>query len=116
QSTNRWNGWAWSDTIGWIQYNHIFGSVITQLRIESGPLAPTLIEPLACVDTYTLYPVAALTPVLDWSDYSALDESTQKGYHIQVDDDPLFGSPLIDEVMEAPDSLYTVGLGELVYN
>lgn len=115
RSTGLWSGYAWNDTFGWIQYSHVYGAVYTRLT-ASGPAAPILVEPLNCVDTFTVKPASPLTPTLDWSDYAALDGSTQAGYQVQVDDDPLFGSTLIDQTTNSTASNYTVGLGQLVYN
>ncbi len=113
--TGEWGGYAWNDDLGWIAYSHTFGEVFTSVG-SSGPVAPVLETPLDCVDTYTINPTAGLTPALDWNDYSTLDGSTQLNYHIQVDADPLFGAPIIDEVVNSTSSLYSIGLGTLSYN
>lgn len=110
-----WSGYAWNDTFGWIHYSHPFGAVYTKFA-ASGPATPVLVEPLNCVDTYTLQPASALTPTLDWSNYVALDSSSQAAFQLQVDDDPLFGSPVVDETINSTASNYAIGLGELTYN
>lgn len=115
RATGLWSGHAWNDTFGWIQYQHAFGAVYTKFS-STGPSTPVLVEPLNCVDTYTLQPASPLTPTLDWSDYVALDSSTQAAFQIQLDDDPLFGSPVFDETVNSTASNYSVGLGQLTYN
>ncbi len=110
-----WSGQAWNDAFGWIEYAHPYGSVTTSFT-SSGPATPVLIEPLDCVDTYTIKPASPLTPALDWSDYAAYDGTTQAAYQIQVDDDPLFGSTLIDQTVNSTASVYTTALGQLTYN
>lgn len=115
RSTGLWSGHAWNDTFGWIEYSHPFGSVYTKFD-ATGPSAPILTEPLNCIDTYTVKPASPLTPTLDWSDYVAIDGSTQAAYQIQVDDDPLFGSTLIDQTVSSTASTYTVALGQMTYN
>lgn len=113
--TGRWSGWAWSDEFGWIAYDHTHGNVRTEFG-AGGPATPILTTPLECVDTYTINPNAGLTPALDWSDYAALDGTGQLNYQVQVDTDPLFSAPIIDEVVNSTSSIYTVGLGILNYN
>jgi hypothetical protein len=115
RTTGNWSGYSWNDTFGWTQYSHPFGSVYTKFS-ATGPVTPVLQTPLNCVDTYTTSPAAPLSPALDWSDYAALDSSTQQAFQIQLDDDPLFTTPLIDETVASTSSVYSVGLGELTYN
>lgn len=114
--TGTWRGYAWNDKIGWINFQHQLTNTHTTINLPEGPLRPILIEPLDCVDTYTINPAAPLTPALDWSDYAAADGSTQAAFQIMLDDDPLFGSPVFDETVASTASIYSVGLGDLVYN
>lgn len=107
-----WTGWAWNDEFGWIRFDPTYGGVHTDL-LSTGPSIPELLSPVECVDLYDEDPASPLTPTLDWTDYGALDGTTQDNYQVQVDDDPLFGSPLIDETVPSSNSDYTVGLGIL---
>lgn len=120
QATGDWSGYAWNNSIGWILFDHAYGSVHTDFT-SNGPATPVLTTPTNCVE------VTDLTPSLDWSDYAALDGSTQQAFEIQVsDNDPFFdpGNLVIDYSTDNPPpaypvdgSLYTVGLDEqLEYN
>ena len=80
------------------------------------PAAPVLQTPLNCADTYSTDPGSPLSPTLDWSDYVALDTSTQQAFQLQIDDDPLFASTLVDETVASTASSYSIGLGQLTYN
>lgn len=115
RTTGNWAGYAWNDTFGWIQYTHSFGSVYTKFA-STGPVTPVLQTPLNCADTYSTDPGSPLSPTVDWSDYVALDTSTQQAFQLQIDDDPLFGSTLVDETVPSTASSYSIGLGQLTYN
>lgn len=123
KTTGNWAGWAWNDTIGWIQFSHAYTIVHTTFP-PAGPATPTLISPISvsgppnCVDMYTIKPAAPLEPTLDWSDYASTDSSTQKNYQVQLDDDPAFGSTLIDFTPPPTDttSVYNVAPAVLAYN
>ena len=66
-------------------YDHAYGNVET-IFPSSGPATPVLQTPVNCEET------TDLTPTLDWSDYGALDGSTQAAFELQVsDNDPFFG-------------------------
>ncbi|MBI4121741.1 MAG: PKD domain-containing protein [Parcubacteria group bacterium] len=114
RTTGNWGGYAWNDTFGWIQYAHSFGAVNTKFTFTA-PSKPVLQTILNCTDTYTSNPAAPLSPTLTWSNYVALDGGTQQAYRIMLDNDPLFGSPLIDETVASAGSSYSIGLNKLSY-
>ncbi len=120
QATGDWSGYGWNNSIGWIMFDHAFGNVQT-IFPSSGPATPVLETPVNCAET------TDLTPTLDWSDYSALDGSTQAAFELQVsDNDPFFGAGnlVIDYSSLSPPpafsgdaSQYGIGLSEqLEYN
>ena len=101
-------------------YDHAYGNVET-IFPSSGPATPVLQTPVNCEET------TDLTPTLDWSDYGALDGSTQAAFELQVsDNDPFFGGGnlVIDYSSLNPPpafsgdaSQYGIGLSEqLEYN
>ncbi len=125
KTTGVWSGYAWNDTIGWIQFTHPYTSnAVTTTFNASGPGAPILLTPVSvsgppnCVDTYTIKPSAPLEPNLDWSDYAALDGSTQKSFQIQVSTDSGFASTVIDYTAPPVNtaSIFAVNSGILAFN
>lgn len=111
--TGAWSGYAWNEDLGWIQYDHAYGNVITNLDITFVPAVPVLVSPISetgCAE------VTALSPVMQWSPFSGEAGSTQAQYQIQIDDDPDFSSLIVDETIASPNNVYTVGLGVMQYN
>lgn len=114
-NTGQWAGYGWNDTLGWFAFDHAYGSVLTNPN-AAGAATPILQTPLDCVDTHSLDPNAGLTPSLEWSAFGSLDGSTQINYQVQVDENPTFAAPLIDDVVASDGNSYAVGLGTLTYN
>lgn len=119
--SNEFDGYAWNDVIGWVDYNPEFGGVVaTETSTNQPPETPQLIKPVGNLETWFDYPEfrsSPLTPALSWTDFNDPNcGSSQDSYQIQISEEPTFLSFLHDDVVQAASSAYTIPTGVLTYN
>lgn len=111
-------GFAWSDTLGWIEFKNQTSSVKLEGEGSASLPKPVIDKPKNGVDLYFVYGSSYATPALDWEDITGTGvcAGTQKTYHVQIDDqsaDGDFETPIYDQAVTSSGSAHTVLAGIL---
>ena len=107
--TKELSGWAWGgDVVGWVSFNCLNEAtctpsyrVVADIPLGTAPKA----QDLAAVSG-NYCPASSPPIVLDWVFTDPDTGAFQSAYEVQIDDDPLFGSPFGSGVVNSASTMY----------